>query len=179
MLSRKAPEAAMPVTSVNVHNANDFVLTDKYDNARYTFSPGRTVSIPVAVAKHIFGWHERAPDAINFLYMAERLGWDRTDVWPQAYQWLKRFTIGPAETEPVPTRPVPVRAARPLASAAEALEPAPRPPPSPKPGPGPRPKPGALERRRELTRLRVARYRARLKERQAAAAAAEGRCNAY
>jgi hypothetical protein len=161
----------MPVTAINVRNSNDFVLTDKYDNIRYTFPPGRVISIPVAVARHIFGWNEQAPHEIDLMYTAERLGWDRKDIWPQARQWLKRFIVRPAGTEPVP------HGAGALAFDAV--------PPRPLEGgrepepPRRTPKPGALERRRELTRLRVARYRARLKERQAAAAAAEGRCNAY
>jgi hypothetical protein len=106
--------------SVNVRNANNFVLTDKYDGIRYTFQPGQVISIPAAVAKHIFGWNEQAPHEIDLMYTAERLGWDRKDIWPQARQWLKRFIVWPAGTEPVPMGPVPVRAARPLASAAAA-----------------------------------------------------------
>jgi hypothetical protein len=146
----------MPVT-ITVFNANDFVLTDKFDNIRYTFPPGRVISIPVAVARHIFGWNERAPHEIDFMYTAERLGWDRKDIWPQARQWLKRFIVWPAGTEPV------LIGARPRAFAAVALEPVPRPMRSPKPG--------SLERRRELTRLRVARFRDRENARRAAAAA--------
>jgi hypothetical protein len=168
MASLTTEATIMQITAVNVLNSNDFPLEDGFDGIRYTFEPGRAITIPAAAAKHIFGWDEQAPQSIYFPYVAARWGWDRKDIWPRAEKWLRNFALRPIRYDTILIEAV--------TPAFEAAAPASMPPPDetvtveivPKPSPERPPKLGSLERRRELTRRRVARFRARKKVRGAA-----------
>ena len=41
----------MLIMGVNVLNSNDFPLEDAYDGTRYTFAPGRAITIRVGAAQ--------------------------------------------------------------------------------------------------------------------------------
>jgi hypothetical protein len=86
----------MPVAIVSVTNHNDFPIEDGLNGVRYTFAPGKPVTIPVAAARHIFGWSPCDPYRVCLEHVTERFGWNFTrEGRAKARQWANGFVVKP------------------------------------------------------------------------------------
>lgn len=61
---------------VQVTNGLDFPFVDRHDGVPYTIQPGRTLSIPLDVAAHIFGFDGKNDRAAMMRYVTRRQGWN-------------------------------------------------------------------------------------------------------
>lgn len=61
------------MSTIFVTNNSEKKLTDGFAGVQYLFEPGKTVEIPIEVARHVFGYEDRNKEP----YLA-RLGWIRT-----------------------------------------------------------------------------------------------------
>lgn len=81
---------------VAVTNSGKERLVDYFDGQEFEFPPGKTVTVPSNVARHIFGYGDadKEPHVV-------RLGWTitRKDL-PEALHRLSKFKFDPPETRP-------------------------------------------------------------------------------
>lgn len=85
-----APEKTFPVS---VTNTDKEPLVDYFDGEEFAFLPGKKLTIPSNVARHIFGYGEKdKKDKVI------RLGWTETAKdFPAALARLSKFKFDPEE----------------------------------------------------------------------------------
>ena len=83
------------VQHVKITNRNTFVIRDGFDGIAYVFLPGKDVTVPMAVARHIFGFHLEATEQEVFGYVSKRFGWNRPDHQDQARVYFDNISIKP------------------------------------------------------------------------------------
>ena len=64
------------VQFVKVKNNNTFAIADRYDGVPYIFGAGKTETIPLDAAQHIFGFREDGDTEAMYHYMVQRHGWN-------------------------------------------------------------------------------------------------------
>lgn len=88
------PEKTFPVT---VTNTDKKMLIDYFDGEEFAFPPGKSVTVPNNVARHIFGYGEKdkKPNVV-------RLGWTKLSTdFPEAMARLAKFHFDPPESPPL------------------------------------------------------------------------------
>lgn len=92
-LNEPAPDGF--VGHVKITNFNDFELEDRWDGRVYTFKCSTPTTIPVEVARHIFGFGLPEKDQEN--YVMRRFGWNTVEMTKdrQNLKYFKALDIRP------------------------------------------------------------------------------------
>jgi hypothetical protein len=89
------PAADEFVGHIRITNHNDFELSDHYDGRLYTFYPSKPITVPVDVARHIFGFGLSEEAQKN--YVMRRMGWNTVEMAKDAknIKFWKNLDIRP------------------------------------------------------------------------------------
>lgn len=70
-------ESTRRIINVRVTNKNKVEYSDACSGKVYTFEPGKTTSIPLEAAKHIFSYDVKGSDEqVMFQHVCKRWGWN-------------------------------------------------------------------------------------------------------
>lgn len=83
------------VHHVKIKNMNPFPIRDAFDGVTYLFPPNHFVTVPMQVARHIFGFHLEATEVDVFNHITRRFGWNRPDMADQARTYFNNISIRP------------------------------------------------------------------------------------
>jgi hypothetical protein len=98
------PDADQPqerrIMNVKVRNDNGETFTDEFSGKTYVFAAGKTISLPLEAAKHIFGYNVKgADDRTMFDHVCKRWGWNTPANVTKGFQEIKeiwsKFTFTP------------------------------------------------------------------------------------
>lgn len=107
------------ITMVRITNNGDATFNDRYDGVPYIVSKGQTLSIPLDVAAHIFGYHPGVDPTAMFRHVCKRQGWNTPkhieedeDGRTLAERLFANLRIDPViykmvEEKPDPKKPIP------------------------------------------------------------------------
>jgi hypothetical protein len=101
-------EPEPPISHVKVTNHNKFELRDMFDSRVYIFPPGKSVTLDMPTANHIFGLDLDNPDKA-LPHCMRRFGWNVPEHSQDAKDYFNNIEFKPVRFMLVETSPEPRR----------------------------------------------------------------------
>jgi hypothetical protein len=110
VIDRADPEPE--ITHVRVTNRNKFPIEDMFDSRKYVFGAGKSLTVDLEVARHIFGFALETEEKA-LLHCMRRFGWNSAAMASDARKFFSNLEFKPVRFMLVEEAPEPRKLGRP------------------------------------------------------------------